>query len=173
MGMHRTLLHQQPFGEVEFPEGQPPFSQAVAAPDIVDENVELAPLFVGNAGKERNDLRRHGVVDAHRNAQATVGGHQRGGLFDRLRATLCGALPAPAAPCAVDSGARCAQHTCDPSTCPAGGAGHHGNSSLQRSCRHHSLLFLGSGFDSQVWLHNTCEFVKASICQAIVGQVYF
>ena len=66
-----------------FPGAPPP---PVAAPGVVDEDVEPAPLLVADPGHQGLDVGRHHVVAAHRDAVTAGRGHQLGGLLDGLRA---------------------------------------------------------------------------------------
>src|SRR3712207_8273074 len=40
MAKDRPLLHQQPFREIQFPEGLTPLGQGVPTPDIIDQRSE-------------------------------------------------------------------------------------------------------------------------------------
>ena len=73
----------QPGGEVVLPERRVPLEQPLAAPDVVDEQVE-APVLGVDPLHERLDGGRLEMVDRDRDPEAARGGHELGGLLDRL-----------------------------------------------------------------------------------------
>jgi hypothetical protein len=97
----RQAQHPQAAVEVVLPDRRVPLDELLAAPDVVDEQVEAAVLGL-DAAHERLDLRRHEVVDVDGDALATRVGHELGGLLDRLRAVVLRAPLARRAPRAVD-----------------------------------------------------------------------
>src|SRR5690606_3368024 len=109
------------------PDGHVPPEQVLAAPDVVDEDVEPA-LFVVDALDQRAHLRGIEVVGGHRDAGAAGLGDEVGGVLDGLGAVVLGAAGAGGAAGHVDGRAGGAQfhgdaasgapgrpcHQCDP-----------------------------------------------------------
>src|SRR5580704_8247755 len=109
--------------EVDLPEWLAEFGERVAAPHVVDQNVEaLAPAF--DSGDQIFYFCRIGVIHSDSNATAAGGGDEFSGFFDGFRAAGRGVLPCCAlsgtAAGAVNGRARFAQ--CDGNS-PAGAAG--------------------------------------------------
>jgi hypothetical protein len=85
VGEQAALEHRAALADVELPERRAPLGQRIAAPHVVDQHVE-APFVALDAGHERLDLDRVGVVDAHGDAAAAQVAHELGGLLDRFGA---------------------------------------------------------------------------------------
>jgi hypothetical protein len=73
-----------------------PLEEVFAAPDVVDEDVEML-LLVGDPVDERADLRRVQMVGGYGDAVAAGRGDQVGGVLDGLGAVVLGAAGAGAA----------------------------------------------------------------------------
>ena len=88
--MHGPLLHQQPIGERLLPEPLAPIGQFIAAPDIVDEQIEAPGLLTPNLCEQRSHLFRHGMVNLHGDADAATCRYQFGSFLDRFGASRGG-----------------------------------------------------------------------------------
>ena len=89
VGVDGLLEHAQAVFEIDGPEGLAPFGEGVAAPDVVDKDVEA---FV-TAFDERGEFFNFGgnfVVDSYGNAVAACGGDQVGRFFDSFALTGSG-----------------------------------------------------------------------------------
>ena len=130
-----ALQHLHPPGGGELPEGRSPLGQRVAAPDVVDQDIEPTRVRA-DAGKELLDLRLDRVVGADGNAPATLRRDQLGRLLQRLRPSRGGG-PAPhAATGAVYGGTRSAQHAGDTPAGTARRTGNDGHLISKRTVRH-------------------------------------
>jgi hypothetical protein len=67
--LHGVSQERDAVGEVVLPERGVPLSERIAAPYVVDEDVESA-VAVGDALDQRPDLLGFGVIDANRDAGA-------------------------------------------------------------------------------------------------------
>ena len=121
--MDGAFHHREALLGVDLPERLAPFGQRVAAPDVVDQDVENA--VVGAHAIEQLDHRLLlGVVDALRDPGPARGGHQLGGFLDGLRSLRVDLAAAAAAAGAVDGGARFAESARDAAPGAARRAGH-------------------------------------------------
>ena len=104
VGVDGLLEQAETVIEVDVPERFAEFSESVAAPNVVDKNVQAMVAALD----ERDQffyLCRIDVIDAHRNAAASSGSDEFGGFFDGLGAAMSGAMFASAAARAVNGGA--------------------------------------------------------------------
>ncbi|MGX1365474.1 hypothetical protein RKD19_000833 [Streptomyces canus] len=108
--------------EVVLPHRGVPPEEVLAAPDVVDEDVE-AVLLVADAVDERADLGRVQVVGGYGDAVAAGRGDEVDGVLDGLGAVVVGAAGAGAASGDVDGGARRPQFHGDPAARSPGGSG--------------------------------------------------
>src|SRR5689334_684481 len=145
--MHRALLHEESFLERMLPQRPPPLRELVAAPHVVDENVE-APLLAMNAFRECTHLLGHSVIGLHGNALPSGGRHSLGGFFDRFGTRTRG-LAAYAPSGAVDGCAKLAECGSDSTPCATGGARDERDASGQR--RH------SASFSMMVLLRRRCS----------------
>ena len=83
MRVHAHLQHPQSAGPVVLPERLVPFHVPVAAEDVVDQDVEPAPVAL-DARDELGNRGRVFVVDHERRSGSARGRHQLAGLLDRL-----------------------------------------------------------------------------------------
>ena len=109
MGEDGSLDELEALRHLEFPEGLAPLDELLAAPDVVDEDVEAPALLGGDSLRERGDLRRVGVVDGDGDAASARGRDQLGRVLDGLGAVHGGARGAGGAAGDVDGGARVAE----------------------------------------------------------------
>ncbi len=138
VGMDGTLEHGEPLVEVELPEAPAPLGERVAAPDVVDQDVEAA-LLVAHPLEERAHLVLPRVVHPGVDAVAAVRGDELRRLFDGLGPVLAARRPAAYAPAgAVDRGPGFPQHAGDAAPGAAGGAGDHRDLAVQ--CAHGCVL---------------------------------
>src|SRR5690606_34472867 len=79
----------KPVLQIMVPDRLVPFEQRLAAPDVVDQNVEAA-LFGADARDEGAYFIGHEVIGRDGDALAAERGHEFGALFDRLRALVFG-----------------------------------------------------------------------------------
>lgn len=84
VGVHGVRQHGKAFAHVQFPKRLPPFHRVLAAPDIVYQDVETAPLPPYPV-EEGFRLGRIQEIDPRRYAFAAMGGNHLRGLFDRFR----------------------------------------------------------------------------------------
>src|SRR5262245_729223 len=141
MRVHRSLEHPTALVEAELPERRSPFSQLVAAPDVVDEDVQ-APVLSRDAGEKRLDVSLLGVVDAKSSGGSAASLNELLCLFDRLwpsrqierrRRVARRLLRCPAAPPrAVHEGAGDAELERDRSAGPSSCARHEGHLAIER-----------------------------------------
>ncbi len=81
MRVDRLLQHSQAILEIDRPEGLAPFREGIAAPNIIDEDVEtLMPAL--DPGDEFLDLCRNLVIDLDGNPLAAGCRDQFSGFFD-------------------------------------------------------------------------------------------
>src|SRR5216683_2376808 len=81
VGMDCLLQHAQAVIEVDCPECLAEFRQRVAAPHVIDQNVQsLVPPF--DSGDQLFHLRRLGVINSSGNAAPAGGGDEFSGFFD-------------------------------------------------------------------------------------------
>jgi hypothetical protein len=90
VGVDREAEDPQSVGEGVLPHGLVPLREVLAAPDVVDQHVEAAPLGVG-ARREPFDLLRDEVVRGHGDPGAARGRHEVGGVLDGLRPVVLAA----------------------------------------------------------------------------------
>src|SRR5262249_38260910 len=126
----RALEHRQSFVERKLPEGLSPLRERIAAPDVVDEDVE-PPFIAPYALEQGRDFLLAGVIDAHRDPAATVRSDHLRRLIDGLGAPRSGPRAARAATGAVHGRTGLAEHARDATTGTAGGAGDDGDLSLE------------------------------------------
>ncbi len=89
--MDGLLEHLQAVVQVDRPEGLAPFGERIAAPDVVNEDVEaLVPAFY--SGDEFLNFGRNCVIHSKGNALAARGGDQFGGFFDGFGTAGCGGI---------------------------------------------------------------------------------
>lgn len=130
VGMESLLEHLQAFFEVHLPERLGKFREGIAAPDIVDENVQaFVALFDGS--DKFFYLGRLGVIDAQGNAEATRGGDEFRGFLDGLWTAGSGAMAPGASSRTVDRGAGFTECDGDTATSAARGAGDNGDTLLE------------------------------------------
>jgi hypothetical protein len=111
VGLDRPIDEGEPVFELCLPELLSPLDEIVAAPDVVDEDVELAdPL------EQARHLGRNGVVDAHGDALAAARGDDAGSLLNGLRTTLHAWASGHAAAGAVDRRTRFTECGGDPAS---------------------------------------------------------
>ena len=103
--VEREAQQPQAVVEVVLPERRVELEQLLAAPDVVDEQVEPAVVGVDPLD-ERGDLRRVEVVDRDGDPLAAGRGDQLRGLLDRLRAVV---PPSAARGCCGRCSRRCAR----------------------------------------------------------------
>ncbi len=104
VGLDGQPQQSQPLVEVVLPDGLVPLEEVLAAPDVVDEDVE-AVLFPGDPVHERPDLRGVQVVGGVGDAVPAGLGDQPRGLLDGLGPVVLRAAGAGGAPGDVDGGA--------------------------------------------------------------------
>ena len=79
--------------EVDRPECLAEFRERVAAPHVIDQNVQsLVPPF--DSGDQFFHIRRLGVINSYGNATPAGGRDQFSGFFDGFRSAGCGG-PSP------------------------------------------------------------------------------
>ena len=81
MRVDGLLEHAQAVFEIDGPEGLAPFGEGVAAPDVVDKDVE-AFVTAFDKGDEFFNFSGNFVIDSYGNAVAACGGDQVGRFFD-------------------------------------------------------------------------------------------
>ncbi len=128
--MDRVLHHCEALLDIDIPEGLAPFGEGVAAPDIVNEDVELA-VVGAHPFKQLGDRGLLGVINAHGDARAAGGGDLLGGLFDRLRSYGISRSIAATATRAVHGGARLPECSGDAAARSTRGTGNERNPTLQ------------------------------------------
>ena len=89
MGVDGLLEHLQAVFEVDGPERLTPFGESVAAPDVVDENVQAFVLAFYTGGEPLN-LGRTFVIHFYGDTVPSGGRDQFGGLFNGFAQTGCG-----------------------------------------------------------------------------------
>ena len=104
MGIDREVEQMQSVPEVVLPDRFVPFLEILAAPNVVDQNVQLAGLHP-DATDQPLDLVRDQVVDPHGDRLSSRRRHQLTGLLDRLRAPVLGRVSSRTAAGHVDGGA--------------------------------------------------------------------
>ncbi len=129
---HRLIHQRAHHANVEPPELGAPIDHRVAAPDVVDQDVQPAPLGL-DAGHQGDDFVLLGVIGADRDAHAAVFVDQRRGLLDRLGPTHGRGLARAGPAGAVDHGPRRAEHAGDAPARAARGAGDERHFPVQRS----------------------------------------
>ena len=82
----------QPILQIVLPDRLVPLEQVLAAPDVIDQDVEPS-AFRPNSGDQRLDLARDQMIDANRNPFAAEFGDQRRGFLDRLGAAISDGRP--------------------------------------------------------------------------------
>ncbi len=149
VGVDGLLEHLEAVGEIDFPEGLAPFGERVAAPDVIDEDVEAVMLAL-DARYDSLHFGGDGVIDANGNAAASCGGDEGGGFFDgfaqaRGIRAFCGTFDG-AAPGAVYGGSGLAESNRDAASRAASGSGDEGDFAVQ--------WFFGCGrhFDLPRWM---------------------
>ena len=115
--LDRAIDQRQTVVELRLPQLLAPLDEIVAAPDVVDEDVELADLL-----EERGDLCGIGVIDAFRDSASAARGDDVGGLVDRLGTILHTRISRDAAAGAIDRGAGFAEGGGDAAAGAAGSA---------------------------------------------------
>ena len=123
VGVDGPLEEGLPLRDREFPEGRSPLGERIAAPDVVDQDVEAAGIRA-DAREERCNLFLDRVVRLYRDPAAPLGGDPFRGFLDRLGSSGRGGLSPDTASRAVDAGPRGPEHPCDPASGATGGAGH-------------------------------------------------
>src|SRR6202521_4615157 len=89
VGMNCLLQHAQAVIEVDRPECLAEFRERVAAPHVIDQNVQsLVPPLDGS--DQLFHIRRLGVIDSNGNAAPAGGRDEFSGFFDRFRPAGCG-----------------------------------------------------------------------------------
>jgi len=138
--------HAEAVIEVGVPEGLAEFGEGVAAPDVVDEDVE-AMVAAFDERDELFHLRGIGVIDANGNAAAAGRGDEFGGFFDGFGTAWIDAAFAGAAAGAINSGAGFAEGDGDAASSAAGGSGDQGDFAVERFSggvlRHDGATFPG------------------------------
>ena len=114
--------HAEAVIEVGVPEGLAEFGEGVAAPDVVDEDVETVMAAL-DEGDELFHLPGIGVINANRNAAAASGGDEFRGFFDGFGPAGSGAAFARAAAGAINGGPGFAEGDGDAASGAAGGSG--------------------------------------------------
>src|SRR5580704_3667069 len=132
--MNRLTEHPQTFVEVGVPEGLAEFGERVAAPDVVDEDVE-AMVAALDQRDQLFHLRGIGVIDTDRNAAAAGGCDEFGGFFDGFGAAGSAAAFAGTAAGAENGGAGFAEGDGDAASGAASGSGVESDFSMQRFLR--------------------------------------
>jgi hypothetical protein len=122
MRLDRVAQQAQPVLEIVLPHRLVPFEQVLAAPDVVDEDIE-PPAFGLDARDECRDLGGNEVIRAHRDAFAARGRDELRRLLNRLRPVDLGFLRTRAAPGHVNRGAGGTQFHCDAASRAARAAG--------------------------------------------------
>jgi hypothetical protein len=89
MRMHAETEHAQAVRQIVLPDGLAPSLEILAAPDVVDENIETA-LLGADAIDQRRDLGRDEMIDPNGDAVAAGRRDQLGGLLDGLRQGMFG-----------------------------------------------------------------------------------
>src|SRR5580700_8437723 len=133
--MNRLTEHPQAVVEVGVPEGLAEFGESVAAPDVVDEDVE-AVVAALDQRDQLFHLRGIGVIDADGNAVAAGGSDELGGFLDGFGAAGSTAVFAGTAAGAVNGGAGFAERDGDAASGAASGSGDESDFSMQRFMRH-------------------------------------
>ncbi len=133
VGLHREAQQPQSLVEVVLPDGRLPVEEVLAAPDVVDQDVEAALLGVDPVD-ERLHLRRVQMVGGHGDAPAARLGDQVGGVLDRLGPVVLGAAGAGGAAGDVHRGARRAEFHGDAPSGSPGRPGHQRDLVPQRLC---------------------------------------
>src|SRR5262245_28701870 len=81
--MNGALLHEQAVLERMLPQRTSPFGERVAAPDIIDQDVEMA-VVRPNSFSERADLVGHRVIRLDGDSDSAARRHKLGGFVDGL-----------------------------------------------------------------------------------------
>lgn len=134
VGLHGEPQQSESLVEVVLPDGAVPVEEHLAAPDVVDQDVEAA-LFAGHAVDERGDLGGVEVVGGYGDAVAARLGDEVGGVLDGLGAVVLRAPGAGAAAGDVDGGAGRAQFDGDAASGAAGRSGDQRDPARQRLLR--------------------------------------
>ena len=113
VGLDREPQEPESVVEVVLPDRAVPFEEVLAAPDVVDEDVEAA-LLVRDAVDEGADLCGVEVVGGYGDALAAGLGDEVGGVLDGLGAVVLGAPGTGGAAGDVDRGAGRAEFHRDP-----------------------------------------------------------
>src|SRR5262245_58518071 len=112
MTVDRAFQQRSHGGHVERPELRAPIDQRIAAPYIVDENVE-ATVVALHSLEERSHFILARMIGANRNPDTAMLRNERGCLFDRFGSSgRCTAFTR-AASGAIDRRTCGAQHTCN------------------------------------------------------------
>ena len=112
--MHAELQHAQPVRQVVLPHRRVPLLEVLAAPDVVDEDVE--PALVGaDPIDELRHVAGNEMIESHRDASAAGRADERRGFFDGLGAVVLGASIARAPPRHIHDRARRPEFHCNPS----------------------------------------------------------
>ena len=109
VGLDRLSEQREPVLERVLPERHRPLGERIAAPDVVDEDVELPAVFALDARQQLVDLVWVAVVDPDGDAVSAGGTDQLGGLLDRLGPVHRRPLSSGGAPGDVDGRARGAE----------------------------------------------------------------
>ena len=122
VGVDAEPEQPEPVREVVLPDRLVPLEEPLAAPDVVDEDVE-PPALGADAGDERRDLVRHQMVDAHRHPLAAEPRSTSAAVSSIVsRAAVARAPAAAAAAGHIDRRPGGAELDRDPAPGPAGGA---------------------------------------------------
>ena len=128
--MDGLLEHVQAVFEIDLPEWLAEFGERVAAPHVIDQNVEsLVAAF--DSGDELFHIGWFRVIHAYRNAAPACCGDEFGGFFDGFRAPGSGAACAGTAPGAVNGGTGFAKRDGNPASGAARGSGNQRDAAAQ------------------------------------------
>src|SRR4029453_2860363 len=93
MRFNRESEYWKPFFEAVLPDWRVPLRRAAlqkfSAPDIVDEDVDVTVISL-NLIAQAFDLVGLEMIDGDGHADASEGGHELSGLFNRFRAVVLG-----------------------------------------------------------------------------------
>src|SRR5580658_1177927 len=130
--MHGLMQHGQSLIERKLPESLAEFGERIAAPYVINQNVELALLLTLNAGDKFLNVTFLGVIAANGDAFAAEGRDYFRRFVDGLAAALGGGFPAHAASGAIDGSASFAESAGDTSSSATRGAGDQSDTALER-----------------------------------------
>ncbi len=105
MRVDRALEHEDTLVQRQLPERLAPLGQRVAAPYVVDQDVE-AILLASHALEKRGNLFGLGMIHPRVYSDSASRRDHLRGLLDRFRPVRCGWLAADAASGAVDRRSR-------------------------------------------------------------------